>query len=408
MDTVLYAVCAVAGWIALGYMVRLQRRHPSQARRAICFGLGAFAAGITVAIPPIATAIDQVSGLPNLAKVMAHAGALTISANAEIMLLHFALPPATAAARARKWIWVTACAFLVMLGLFVYTLTYDDPVLLTVEYATDPVVTAYLLIFLLLGFFAYCFDITRLCWSFARICGRPWLRRGLRITAIGAAFALLYSTNKIGYLVAYWAGYQPAGERQIAAVLVTIGALLITIGLTMPAWGPTLKVTRRWEDYHSYRRLEPLWRDLVAAFPELELDPTLRRRPAAVRDTDYALTRRVAEIRDGRLALRPYMETSVTALAARFAEQAGLTAEERQASIEAAHLACALRRHGAGLVAANPQPADQLHRPDGGYAGEVAWLTLVTEVYARSPVVARTIERAAPGTPQSTAGDARR
>ncbi len=273
MDTVLYAVCAAAGWIALGYMVRLQRRHPSHARRAICFGLGAFAAGITVAIPPIATAIDQISGLPNLAKVMAHAGALTISANAELMLLHFALPPATATARARKWIWVTACAFLVMVGLFAYTLTYDDPVLLTVEYATDPVVTAYLLIFLLLGFFAYCFDIARLCWGFATICGRPWLRRGLRITAVGAAFALLYSTNKIGYLVAYWAGYQPAGERQIAAVLVTIGALLITIGLTMPAWGPTLKITRRWEDYHSYRRLEPLWRDLVAAFPNSNSNP---------------------------------------------------------------------------------------------------------------------------------------
>lgn len=406
MDTVLYTLCAVSGWIACGYMVRLQRRHPSQARRAICVGLGAFAAGITVAVPAVATAIDQVSGLPNLAKVMSHAGALTISANAEIMLLNFALPPATAATRARRWIWVTACAFLVMVGLFAYTLTYDEPVLLTVEYATDPVVTAYLLIFLLLGFFAYCFDITRLCWSFAKICGRPWLRRGLRITAVGAAFALLYSTNKIVYLIAYWASYQPTGERQIAAVLVTIGALLITIGLTMPAWGPTLKITRRWEDFHSYRQLEPLWRDLIAALPELELDPTLRRSSTAARDIEYALTRRVAEIRDGRLALRPYTDASVTALAEQFAEQAALTTEERQAAVEAAHLACALRRHGAGLVAAVPQPADELHRPDGGYAGEVAWLTLVTDAYARSPVVAQTL--AADGAPHPTAGDARR
>ncbi|MFG1918328.1 MAB_1171c family putative transporter [Micromonospora sp. NPDC048898] len=412
MDTVLYTVCAVAGWIAVAYMVRLQRRHPSQARRAICLGLGAFAAGITAAIPPIAAAIDQASGLPNLAKVISHGCALTISANAEIMLLHFALPPAKAAARARVWVWVTGFAFLVMAGLFAYTLTYDDPVLLTVEYATDPVVTAYLLIFLLLGFFAYCFDITRLCWSFAKICGRPWLRRGLRITAVGAAFALLYSTNKIVYLIAYWAGHQPTGERQIAAVLVTIGALLITTGLTMPAWGPTLKISRRWEDFHSYRRLEPLWSDLIAALPELELDPALRRTLAALGDIDYALTRRVAEIRDGRLALRPYTDVGVTALAEQFAERAALTTEERQAAVEAAHLACALRRHGAGLVAAVPQPADELHRPDGGYAGEVAWLTLVTDAYARSPVVAQTLaasgEHTAESAPHPTAGDTRR
>ncbi len=406
MDTILYAVCAVAGWVALGYMLRLQRRHPSHVRGAICVGLGAFAAGITVAIPPIATAIDQVSGLPNLAKLMSHAGALTISASAENMLLYLALPAAKAAVRARWWIWITASAFLVMTGLFAYTLTYDEPVLLTVEYATDPVVTAYLLIFLLLGFFAYCFDITRLCWSFARICGRPWLRRGLRITAVGAAFALLYSINKVGYLIAYWAGYQPTGEREIAAVLVTIGALLITIGLTMPAWGPTLRVARRWEDFHSYRRLEPLWRDLIAALPELELDPNLRRPLTALRDIDYALTRRVAEIRDARLALRPYLDVGVTALAEQLAEQAGLTTDERRAAVEAAQLACALRRRRAGLVATVPQPADELHRPDGGYAGEVAWLTLVTDAYARSSVVAQTL--AAEDTAQTTAGDTRR
>lgn len=406
MDTVLYTVCAVAGWIALGYMLRLQRRHPSHVRRAICVGLGAFATGITVAIPPVATAIDEVSGLPNLAKLMSHAGALTISASAENMLLYLALPPAKAAVRSRWWVWITACAFLVMTGLFAYTLSYDEPVLLTVEYATDPVVTAYLLIFLLLGFFAYCFDITRLCWSFARICGRSWLRRGLRITAVGAAFALLYSLNKVGYLIAYWAGYQPTGEREIAAVLVTVGALLITIGLTMPAWGPTLRVTRRWEDFHSYRRLEPLWRDLIAALPELELDPNLRRRITALRDIDYALTRRVAEIRDGRLALRPYLDVGVTDLAEHFAEQAGLAADQRRAAVEAAQLACALRRRRAGIVATVPQPTDELHRPDGGYAGEVAWLTLVTDAYARSSVVAQTLD--AEDIPQPTAGDARR
>ncbi|WBB81251.1 hypothetical protein O7606_07705 [Micromonospora sp. WMMD882] len=405
MDTILYAVCAVAGWFAFGYLLRLHHRQPGQARGAICVALGAFAAGITLAVPPLATGIDQASGLPNLAKVVSHGCAMTIAASAEIMLLHLALPAATAAARAQRWVWVTSGAFLAMVGLFGHTLTYATPVLLTVEYATDPVVTAYLLIFMLVGFFAYCTDITRLCWRFARICGRPWLRRGLRLTAVGAAFALLYSTNKIVYLVAYRSGYQPVGERQIASVLVTVSALLMMVGLTMPAWGPILTITRRWDDFRSYRRLEPLWRDLVAVLPELELDTSLRRPLGAVRDIDYALTRRVAEISDGRLALRPYMDVTVTELAGRFAEQAGLSADERWSHVEAAHLACALRRHRAGAVASAPQPADDRHRPDGGYAGEIAWLTRVTAAYARSPVVARTL--AATQTAPEV-GDARR
>ncbi|TDB91145.1 hypothetical protein E1091_13850 [Micromonospora fluostatini] len=391
MDVVLYALCAVTGWLAFGYMLRLQRRRPSHARRAICVAFGAFAAGITLAVPPLAAAIDQATGLPNLAKVVSHGCALTIAAGAETMLLHLALPAERAAARARRWIWVTGGTFAVMVALFGYTLTYDTPVRLTVEYATDPVVTAYLLIFMAMGFLAYCVDITRLCWRFARLCGRPWLRRGLRVTAVGAVFALLYSANKTGYLVAHWSGRRPAGEEEIAAVLVTIAALLMLSGLTMPAWGPLVTVTRRFADLRAYRRLGPLWDDLIDALPQLELDDSLRRPFTALRDIDYALTRRVAEIRDGRLALRPYLDAGVTGVAERLADAAGLYGDDRRAAVEAAQLACALRAYRSGTLADDPQPADDLHRPAGGYAGEVAWLGLVTDAYAHCPVVARAV-----------------
>lgn len=85
---------------------------------------------------------------------------------------------------------------------------------MTVEHATDPAVSAYLLILLAAGFFAYCIAIARLGWRFARICGRPWLRRGLRISAAGAAVAVLYGTNKIIYLSPAGAGNsQPANAK---------------------------------------------------------------------------------------------------------------------------------------------------------------------------------------------------
>ncbi|MEV1144177.1 hypothetical protein AB0I76_10900, partial [Micromonospora sp. NPDC049799] len=92
MDTLLYALCAGAGWVSFGYLLRLQRRRPSQARRAICVAFGAFATGITLAVPPLAAGLDAATGLPNLAKVLSHGCALTIAASAEHMLLYLALP----------------------------------------------------------------------------------------------------------------------------------------------------------------------------------------------------------------------------------------------------------------------------------------------------------------------------
>lgn len=403
MDTLLYGLCAGAGWATFAYTLRLLRRHPTPARRALCISIGAFALGATLAIPPLAAGIETGLGLPNLAKVLAHGCAMTIAASAERMLLYLALPAAQAAARARHWVWITAGAYLLMVALYAHTLGYDQPVQLTVEYATDPAVSAYLLILLVAGFFAYCIDIARLCWRFARICGRPWLRRGLRITAAGAAVAVLYSTNKVSYLAAHWGGLQPTGEREIAAVLVTISALLMMIGLTMPAWGPLIPLPRCSDDLRSYRRLGPLWHDLTAALPELELDPQLRRPLVALRDLDYALTRRVAEIRDGRLALRPFLDARVTQAANTLAEQAGLVGEDRLTTVEAAQLAFGLRAHRAGVTAAQPHPAEAPPRSVDGYAGEIIWLTRVATAYHRSPVVAAALD----ATEHLTAADAR-
>ncbi|ABP56627.1 MAB_1171c family putative transporter [Salinispora tropica] len=410
MDTLLYCLCAGAGWATFVYTLRLLRRHPTPARRALCVSLGTFGVGATLAIPPLAASIEASLGLPNLARVLAHGCAMTIAAAAEHMLLYLALPAAQAAARTRRWVWITAGAYLVMVALYAHTLGYDQPVQLTVEYATDPAVSAYLLILVTVGFFAYCIDISRLCWKFARICGRPWLRRGLRITATGATVAMLYSTNKIVYLVAYWSGLQPSGEREITAVLVTVSALLMMIGLTIPAWGPLMPLTRRWDDLRAYRRLRPLWHDLTAALPELELDPELRRPLVAVRDIDYALARRVAEIRDGRLALRPFLDARVTQTAETLAEQAGLADDDRLATIEAAQLAFGLRAHRAGVTAAYPQPAEGPHRSADGYAGEITWLARVTTAYHQSPVVAATLDATegfAAAAPSQAVGDPR-
>ncbi|MDG4766030.1 hypothetical protein O7632_18260 [Solwaraspora sp. WMMD406] len=397
MDTLLYPVCAAAGWLAFGYKLRdLRRDRDNQVLRAMVYAFCAFSTGITFAIPAIAQAVEQATGLPNLAKLLAHAGVMAVAANSEILLLFLALPPATASHRARRRIVASTCAFALLAGLWLVTLTADPPVRLVVEDAAHPAVAGYLLVYLGV-FVVYAGDLARLCWRFARATPRRWLRRGLRITAFGAAAALIYCVSKAGYLVAYRLGATPAGESQIAAVLVTIGALAMLVGLTLPTWGPAVDTGRIWtRRQRSWRQLAPLWRAVTSAAPQLVLDERAHRTTVALRDIDYALHRRITEIRDGRLALRPYIDQRIARAAGRLADDAGLDDESRSALVEAAMIAAGVRQAEAGAPVSRPDLSDPYDPPDG-YPGEIAWLSQVARWYGRSALVdrARIVDRPA-------------
>ncbi|MFD0821504.1 MAB_1171c family putative transporter, partial [Micromonospora zhanjiangensis] len=359
METALYAICAAAGWLAFGYKLRdLRSDRDNRVLRAMVYAFGSFAAGVTLAILPLAAAVDTSTGLPNLAKVLAHAGVMSVAAQAEVLLLFLALPGERAAPRARLRLLMSAGAYAALVGLWLVTLAAGAPVALTVEYARVPAVLAYLVVYLCV-FVAYSADIARLCWRFARVAARPWLRRGLRVTAMGAVFGLAYCASKAGYLVGYRLGAHPAGEQRVAAVLVTISALLMIVGLTLPAWGPAVDLALTWSRRQvAWRRLGPLWTAVTAAQPQLVLDDGVRRTGVAFRDIDYALHRRITEIRDGRLALRPYIDERVTEAAAELLAGSGLPAAERAAVLEATMIAAGVRGLRTGTVAERPDRSD--------------------------------------------------
>ncbi|MFY1700010.1 MULTISPECIES: MAB_1171c family putative transporter [unclassified Solwaraspora] len=387
MATALYAVCAAAGWYAFGYKLRdLRRDRDNRVLRAMVYAFLAYAAGVTFAVGPVAVAVDSTTGLPNLAKLLAHAGVMAVAANSEILLLFLALPPAVAARRARRRVIASLVAFCLLTLLWSATVSADPPVRLTVEDAAHPAVAAYLVVYLC-AFVAYAADLARLCWRFSLVTPRRWLRRGLRITAFGATTALAYCAVKTGYLLAYRLGHRPGGEAEIAAVLVTIGALAMLIGLTLPTWGPALDAGRRWlRRQRAWHRLGPLWHAVAGAQPHLVLDERAHRRWVALRDIDYALHRRITEIRDGRLALRPYIDERVAVAADRRATRAGLAAADRAAVVEAAMIAAGTRQARAGTLADRPDFSEP-HDPPDGYLGEVAWLARVARWYTRSTMI---------------------
>ncbi|KOU06475.1 hypothetical protein ADK86_06060 [Streptomyces sp. NRRL F-5755] len=107
------------------------------------------------------------------------------------------------------------------------------------------------------------------------------------------------------------------------------------------------------------------------------------------RDLGLRLTRRIAEIHDGRLALRAYRDSSIEAMAAVRAREAGLPAEEAEAVTEAAVLAAAMELKHRN-VHPTSHPADlapvgetlPLRRPD---------LVRIAHALDRSPIVAEAV-----------------
>jgi len=103
---------------------------------------------------------------------------------------------------------------------------------------------------------------------------------------------------------------------------------------------------RAWR-WYAYWRLYPLWAVLRQAIPEIELPPD----PAMRRSTRYRLYRRVIEIRDAQLVLRPYAEPERVARAAAAARSSGLAEDAVAAVAEAAAVVTSVRSRFRGCPA---------------------------------------------------------
>ncbi|MFJ2954541.1 MAB_1171c family putative transporter [Streptomyces sp. NPDC087270] len=240
------------------------------------------------------------------------------------------------------------------------------------------------------------------------------LRTGLRLMqasgAVGALWTLLLLPDAAHVL--RW-GRQDTAEDFGSAALAVACVLLAVGGATATTWRRVLAApVRLVRAARAYRALEPLWSALYEAHPGIALRPSKagRRRTGkpALRDMQFALYRRVIEIHDGRLSLRPYYPADVRAwLAERGA--AGAPAVSGQAAVaalppgcassdavtEAAALAAAVEARRAGL---QPPPrraaltAAALPRT-GTIDGDVAWLMVVAQAFTALTAAGRPVER---------------
>jgi hypothetical protein len=398
---VLFPLCAVMAWSACLYKLRdLRRDWRNPTLRALCAAIAFPALAFTLAPPWVYLRVDRVLEVANLATLGIYGCVVVHSATAQILLLLWTYPSEQVWRRARWRLLVCGLALATMITLFLLASVPEErPTDFDARYAGTPPIGAFLLVYFT-AFAVGLAGIARLCWRYGRVAGRLWLRRGLRITAVGAGFALGYCGCKLVYVVGRLLGEDLPAWNLAAPVCAAIGAPLLCVGLTIPGWGPRLSALRGGIDrYRSYRELRPLWLALCQATPEIALVPptSAATDTLAFSDVDFRLYRRVIEIRDGWLALRPYFAPGVAATARQLAEAAGLAGNQLQVAVEAASLAAALhakvdaedkmgtttRSEGGGEHGGHPGGAD--------LSSEIAWLVQVARAIDRSPVVAATL-----------------
>ncbi|MCL5108047.1 MAG: hypothetical protein M1401_04130 [Chloroflexi bacterium] len=387
-------------WAAVAYKLLAFLRSPGEpGLRSFWFGLLALALSLTTLLPPVYLGIDRLVGISNLARLLAHCLMAVAAWSIHMFLFYLNYPDARTRPGRRREVFLLGLTLALLIGLFALADVREETLDFTSRYADTPFIAEYRLV--LIGYLGLVLaNAARLSWRYAGISAmRPSLHLGLRLVAIGATVGLGYSAHGAFYLAArrFDLGYPFGDEELVSDALLAVCLVLVLVGSTMPAWGARLGIPalHAWAvRYRACRRLYPLWRDLYRANPQIALIPPSGAVCDALtlRGTGFRLYRRVVEIRDAQLALRPHVDPRAAVHAAALCRESGIVGEEAGTVTEAARLASALRAKEQGRVFGDPERAPRM--PGwGDVQREAAFLSRVALHYIRSPIVHAVLAR---------------
>lgn len=358
---------------------------PNPARRALWVTFLALALGWTVRIRAVYAGLDRVTGVGNLAQLLGDlAGMVT---GLSILMVLRAQAAAPAPHPLRRPAAVLAAAAAVMAVCFAAGPFGRESTEFATDYARQHWYWGYQAAYL--GYIGYVFtELTALCRRFARLTPSRLLSVGLHITAAGGLLGLGYVVLRAAYIVAAQGTVvsRLGFYSTLSQLLIAAASVLAIAGVFMPTAGPWLARRRVRRDLDQ---LEPLWGALEAA-GLLNALPVTDRRPGHRErhgDLEFALHRRVVEIRDGLLALRPWLATSDD-LADPTAAAPGVSSRgprsqhlSDDARSEADRIAAALRARSSGLDGRQPR---RVSPPAGAgtFADEISWLRAVSGAFA--------------------------
>jgi hypothetical protein len=388
-------------WAVVAYKLPSLLRSPKDpARRSYWLSLFAMAAALTVLLPQVYLWLDRVTAVPNLSRLLGDSLGIVAAWAGQSLLLYANYPVVEARPRSQRLSWALVAVLAAMAVCFALAPAQPEDRAFTGHYAHVPAILAYRLIFL--GWLGVAMvNFTRLSWRYAHVSLHASLRAGFRLVAVGGVLGLGYVANEVLRSGATYLNVaDPLPAARLSQLLIAGFMATGLIGTTMPAWGPHAGIPALvdWlHRYHSLRRLYPLWRALYQASPQIALFPPVPFLAdiLAWRKLEFRLQRRVVEIRDGQLMLRPYRHPAAIEYARELCANIRLAEEEAAFVLEATDLAVALQMRAAGRVMGSVTPTP-LAPVGADLDSEAAALERVARCYRHSPLVQAVLARLQP------------
>ncbi|MEU3627887.1 hypothetical protein BS329_20000 [Amycolatopsis coloradensis] len=205
--------------------------------------------------------------------------------------------------------------------------------------------------------------------------GRPRgaFRTGLRILVCAAVTTIAWVV--FSGLPSLWLEITDLADLDFLprARLVGLCAMVLwVLGGLFTTWDGALRLVRAWQ---GIRAVTPLWKELVAAQPQIALPVR--------HDIEFTLYRRVIEIRDGLLALRAHVPPHLGDWLRTPVDEPTHAAAELAAALVMREAGRSWPRHPAGPDDVHPSMRE-----------ESAWLSAVSSAFTHSRVVQEVRERA--------------
>ncbi|KJK33398.1 hypothetical protein UK23_46205 [Lentzea aerocolonigenes] len=303
----------VVVWGFVLFRLRTVRRSPQD--RTVALAFLCFALSSTFVVREVRYAVDRLAGVPDLALLIGH---LTGLAGVAFVLRFglMAMGTSTRFVTVGRYVLVVAAVVLVaVFPLIPRDLEKPD---FGYFHPTHPAVITYQLV-----------DISTMCAGViagAVVLFPLWRRRAsgpLRVALfllwLGCLSVTVYSGCRYWYVIWYGLGIVPQGTQytkygQFTEIALYLGMLLAVLGGLIQAG---LSAARWFRRLRGYRRLGPLWTELVAAVPSVVLE-------RAGGSLELRLYRRTVEIRDAQLELSGRVSPDTRAFAGMALEEAGI------------------------------------------------------------------------------------